>query len=117
MSDHERMTLQQFVISHYGRSTEESSTFTVIGIKKSVHHYYNAHSTHLSPSSISENQEKHLSELNLIHLYSSLSLFISWIKEERYDYCGLPLALKTHLGTKQITALNSIPATYRKLKG
>ena len=34
VSDHERMTLLQFVISQYDRSTEDSSTFTVIGIRR-----------------------------------------------------------------------------------
>ena len=34
VSDHERMTLLQFVISQYGRPTQDSSTFTVIGTRR-----------------------------------------------------------------------------------
>lgn len=53
-----------------------------------------------------------LSGLKLSCLYSTLKLFLRWVKEGIYDFSGLPMALKVHLSEDDCTVLEQIPTRF-----
>ena len=55
---------------------------------------------------------KCLSSINLSNLFSTLELFVEWVKEGLYDFCSLPMALKIQLSEDDLAAIENIPPRY-----
>ena len=53
-----------------------------------------------------------LLKLKLPYLYSTLELFVQWIKDGVYDFHQLPLVMKKHLEAEDEKKLREISANY-----
>ncbi len=62
--------------------------------------------------SVTDSQVRRLSLTKLSILFSTLVLFVGWVKDGLYDFSSLPLALKVHLQETDCLSLNLIPAKY-----
>ena len=50
--------------------------------------------------------------IRLPNLFTSLQIFVQWIKVGQYDYCSLPHRLKMHLLPEDEIALWKISGSY-----
>ena len=53
-----------------------------------------------------------LLSLKLPYLYSTLELFVQWIKDGTYDFHHLPLVMKKHLDGTDLENLQKIPVMF-----
>ena len=65
--------------------------------------------TYLILYSLSDTQLACLSSVRLCFLFSTLELFVRWVKEGLYDFNSLPMALKVHLTEEDSTLLEQLP--------
>ena len=68
--------------------------------------------TYLILYSLSDTQLACLSSVRLCFLFSTLELFVRWVKEGLYDFNSLPMALKVHLTEEDITLLDQVPKCF-----
>ena len=62
--------------------------------------------------SVTDSQVRRLSLIKLPLLFSTLVLFVGWVKDGLYDFSSLPLALKVHLQETDCTTLKQLPTKY-----
>ena len=123
--DLEETTLHAFMLVQYDcPEVESASVFVNIGIKKYVIINRVYSSVYLLSflldhfifpplfHSLVEPQLACLAGLKLAYLYSTLKLFLRWVKEGMYDFSGLPMALKVHLSDNDCAVLEQIPAQF-----
>ena len=98
---------------------ESASVFVNIGIKKYVinrvyrsFYQFSFLFSLFSFHSLLDPQLACLAGLKLSYLYSTLKLFLRWVKEGIYDFSGLPMALKVHLSDDDRAVLEQIPARF-----
>ena len=78
-----------------------------ISIYSFIHHH------HVSLLySLSDTQLACLSSVRLCFLFSTLELFVRWVKEGLYDFNSLPIALKVHLNEEDSTLLEQLPDSF-----
>ena len=68
--------------------------------------------TYLILYSLSDTQLACLSSVRLCFLFSTLELFVRWVKEGLYDFNSLPMALKVHLTEEDSTLLEQLPKRF-----
>lgn len=77
---------------------------------------YNVHVTIVTVlyiiSSLTDVQVRQLSSTKLPLLYSTLRLFVKWLKDGLYDFSSLPRALKARPQNLDLDLLDQIPAKY-----
>ena len=62
--------------------------------------------------SVSDAQLRLLSSTKLSLLFSTLKLFVEWVKDGMYDFNTLPITLKVHLSKHDHGILKQIPDKY-----
>ena len=62
--------------------------------------------------SLSRSQLASLQALKLPYLYSTLELFVNWVKDGVYDFHQLPFAMKKRLEPEDEEALDKLDTTY-----
>ena len=87
--------------------TPEQKTYLNVPRCPIIHYFY------VSYFSLTKSQISCLEGIKLPYHYSILSLFLSWVKEGLYDFCGLPLSLKVHMSGNDGTILDQLPAQYQ----
>ena len=57
---------------------------------------------------LSSSQQRVLSELPVCCLLSTLQLFNEWVEDERFEFCELPFAFKSHMNEQDLSMLQRL---------
>jgi len=82
------LSLPQFMMSYvYEHLTDPQRVLAEIGI---------------TPNSLKHSQLACIIDLPLTSVYSCFQLFVGWVDQGLYDFCNIPLALKSHLSEEDV---------------
>lgn len=96
-----KKTVLQYVLALYGRQGKSKEVLEEIGIRT---------------QDLTSSQLACVSELRLTCVLSCLELFVQWIEEGVYDFCGLPFPLKTRMSDKDAESIQLIPRDWNGTK-
>ncbi len=61
--------------------------------------------------SLPHNQMARLMKITVPHLYSTLELFVQWVKDGMYDFHRLPYAMKRHISEEDKLKLQGLQSS------